>query len=102
MGGDAQSPSRRSKLPGVVTLTTDQILALAPDAGSMSAGRKLAHPRHWRSAGRADTALWGECQGSTLYQVRVDVSQPAAAAVKCSCPSRKFPCKHALALLLMA
>jgi SWIM zinc finger len=80
-------------------LTTDQVLALAPDPSSAAAARKLAHPRDWRNLGQSELALWGECQGSALYQVRVDLSDRAA---KCSCPSRKFPCKHALALMLMA
>ncbi len=42
----------------------------------------------------------GLCQGSGRqpYQARVDLAEPA---FKCSCPSRKFPCKHGLALLLL-
>jgi hypothetical protein len=82
-----------------MTLTVEQVLALAPDAGSVSAARKLAQPAIWNTRGRSDGALWGECQGSALYQVRVDL---ADMTVKCSCPSRKFPCKHSLALLLLA
>ncbi|ULH16169.1 SWIM zinc finger family protein [Deinococcus sp. KNUC1210] len=44
----------------------------------------------------------GECQGSGAqpYVVGVDLRTPELAS-KCSCPSRKFPCKHALALLLL-
>jgi hypothetical protein len=82
-----------------VILTPEQVLALAPDAPSAAAARKLAHPRDWHGLGRSDNALWGECQGSARYQVRVHLPD---AAVKCSCPSRKFPCKHALALMLIA
>src|SRR3712207_2930465 len=44
-------------------------------------------------------AVWGECQGSALYQVRVDLRDMG---VRCSCPSRKFPCKHGLGLMLLA
>ncbi len=42
--------------------------------------------------------LWGACQGSgaTAYRVAVEVADLGA---KCSCPSRKFPCKHAIALM---
>lgn len=36
--------------------------------------------------------------GSTPYRTVVDLTGPAYA---CSCPSRKFPCKHALGLLLL-
>ena len=80
--------------------TSEQALALAPDSASASAGRKLASARHWSSLGRNAEALWGECQGSgkNPYQVRVDL---ATLSVKCSCPSRKFPCKHGLGLMLI-
>lgn len=80
--------------------TSEQAIALAPDNSSASAGRKLANTRHWKSLGRNAEALWGECQGSGKdpYQVRVDL---ATLSVKCSCPSRKFPCKHGLGLMLI-
>lgn len=79
-------------------LTPEQVDAVAPDAKSIQAGRKLAKPAAWKGLGVSDAALWGECQGSTLYQVRVDLSDLTA---KCSCPSRKYPCKHALGLLYL-
>lgn len=80
--------------------TSEQAIALAPDSSSASAGRKLANTRHWKSLGRNTEALWGECQGSGKdpYQVRVDLG---TLSVKCSCPSRKFPCKHGLGLMLI-
>jgi hypothetical protein len=49
--------------------------------------------------GRSEAVLWGECRGSALYQVRVDLS---SSTVTCSCPSRKHPCKHGLGLLYLA
>lgn len=82
-----------------LTLTDQQVLVLAPDAGAAANGRKLAMPKHWTGLGRNAQALWGECQGSALYQVQVDLTDMAS---KCSCPSRKFPCKHALGLLFLA
>jgi hypothetical protein len=81
------------------SLTADQVATLAPDAASLAAGKKLATGRDWSSLGRDARAIWGECKGSALYQVRVDLSDLSA---KCTCPSRKFPCKHALGLLLKA
>ncbi len=47
-----------------------------------------------------ERSLWGEMQGSgkNPYQTQVDT---AAMAFKCSCPSRKFPCKHGLGLLFL-
>ena len=73
---------------------------VAPDASSLAAARKLAIPGPWRETGCSDVLVWGQCQGSgkTPYQVSVDLVGPA---YRCSCPSRKFPCKHALALLML-
>jgi SWIM zinc finger len=78
----------------------DQIIALAPDAASAKAGRSLATTSKWKNVGQSDRALWGECQGSGAkpYQTVIDINEPA---FKCSCPSRKFPCKHALGLFLL-
>lgn len=78
----------------------EQVMALAPDPASAKAGRELAAPRKWASAGRGETLVWGECQGSGKdpYRICIDLTEPA---FSCSCPSRKFPCKHGLGLLLM-
>ena len=80
--------------------STDKVLALAPDAGAASAGQGLAAARKWTSLGASDRAIWGLCQGSGKdpYQTRIDLSEPV---FKCSCPSRKFPCKHGLGLFLL-
>src|SRR5688572_31055250 len=80
--------------------TVDQILALAPDPQSAKTGSSLATLRKWDRLGRNSQALWGECQGSGAkpYQTVIDLNEPA---FKCSCPSRKFPCKHALGLFLL-
>ncbi len=84
---------------GLPLTSNDQVLALAPDSSSAAAGKKLADTKHWKNLGQNTGALWGECQGSALYQVRVDLS---TLTITCSCPSRKLPCKHGLGLLLLA
>ncbi|WP_327590731.1 SWIM zinc finger domain-containing protein [Nonomuraea sp. NBC_00507] len=78
----------------------DQVLALAPDASSQKAAQGIAAPGKWSSRGTTGTVLYGECKGSGAkpYLACVDLTEPA---YRCSCPSRKFPCKHALGLLLM-
>lgn len=81
------------------TLSTEQALALAPDSSVAAAGKQLATERSWQGLGRDARAAWGECKGSALYQVRIDLSDLSS---KCSCPSRKFPCKHVVGLLLLA
>lgn len=78
----------------------EQILAMAPDTASVKAADKLVNPSKWPTLQFNDDAIWGECQGSgsSPYQSRIDLNGPA---FKCSCPSRKFPCKHGLALFLL-
>lgn len=80
--------------------TSDQIAALAPDAKSLKTGQGLATSRKWPLLGQSELALWGECQGSGKkpYRTQIDLGEPA---FKCSCPSRKFPCKHGLGLFLL-
>ncbi len=80
--------------------SSEQILALAPDAGSIKNGKALATASKWQNLGGTDRALWGECQGSgkNPYQAQIDLTEPA---FRCSCPSRKFPCKHGLGLFLL-
>ncbi len=82
-------------------MTVEQVEALSPDAASLKRARGLATERHWVSLGVSEDALWGECQGSGKKPYRTQVALSDFAA-KCSCPSRKFPCKHALALMLLA
>ncbi|MPM60510.1 hypothetical protein SDC9_107361 [bioreactor metagenome] len=77
-----------------------EVLGLSPDASSTKAAQGLQSPAKWPTLGCDESAVWGECQGSGSkpYQTQVDLSGPS---FKCSCPSRKFPCKHGLALLLL-
>lgn len=81
-------------------LTLDEINQLSPDEASTKAAKGLVIPSKWPRLGVSDLAFWGECQGSGSkpYQVQIDKNGPA---FKCSCPSRKFPCKHGLALLFL-
>ena len=80
--------------------TVERVEATAPDQASIKAARKLARPNPWSDSGVKDDLLWGVCQGSGSkpYRAVVDTASPA---FSCSCPSRKIPCKHVLALLLL-
>jgi hypothetical protein len=86
---------------GLQLTSSDQVLALAPDSDSAKNGKKLGTPKFWKNLGQNAEALWGACQGSGKdpYQVQVDTT---TLTMKCSCPSRKHPCKHCLGLLLIA
>ncbi|MGW7007164.1 SWIM zinc finger family protein [Streptomyces sp. NPDC054933] len=87
--------------------SVEQVLALAPDAASQKAGTRLALPGPWSGTGTAGASgdgggamVWGLCAGSggRPYRTAVDLAGPA---FNCTCPSRKFPCKHALGLMLL-
>src|SRR5260370_35943226 len=80
--------------------TPEQVLALAPDAPSAKSGKDLSVPRKWKTLGADEACAWGTIQGSgkVPYQACIDFSGPA---FKCTCPSRKFPCKHGLGLFLI-
>ncbi|MBI3230628.1 MAG: SWIM zinc finger family protein [Burkholderiales bacterium] len=60
----------------------------------------LATASKWQQCQTNGHMVWGLCQGSGKdpYRTQVDLSEPA---FRCSCPSRKFPCKHGLALLVL-
>ena len=83
-----------------LNLTEEQILQLAPDDSSVKAGKGLATLSKWILRECSERAVWGHCQGSgkNPYQTVIDLNN---IAFKCSCPSRKFPCKHGLGLLLL-
>ena len=80
--------------------TESQIQNLAPDDASFKAGKALSGKNQWLAASFTERSLWGEIKGSGSkpYQTQVDIN---AIAFKCSCPSRKFPCKHGIGLLLL-
>lgn len=81
-------------------LSEEQVTQLAPDAASLKAGKDLANEQKWNYFEANDRALWGEMKGSGKepYRTQVDLINTA---FNCSCPSRKFPCKHSLGLLII-
>lgn len=79
------------------------ILLQAPNPAAAENGRKLSQKGSFSTHRRAEdgTLYWAECAGSgkTPYRVSIDLSQPGTPVCRCSCPSRQFPCKHALGLM---
>lgn len=80
--------------------TVEQVAAVAPSPRAVAAAEPLAVTARWSALGVDDRALWGRCRGSGAepYDTMVDHVE---AAWRCTCPSRKLPCKHAVALLLL-
>jgi hypothetical protein len=85
---------------------TGRIASIAPDEASVKAARRLILPGYWTTLGTNRVFAWGTVQGSSgkPYQVMLDLSSLTAGPLtyRCTCPSRKQPCKHVLALLLIA
>ena len=75
-----------------------QVESLAPDQASLTAASKLAKAAKWMSLNHDGDLWWGECQGSGSNPYRTVVDS-GVVGYKCTCPSRKFPCKHSLALM---
>lgn len=80
--------------------TAERIRSLAPDEAAWHRARQLGHPPLWRQQAGHERAVWGECKGAggSFYQTVIDFNGPA---FRCSCPVKRPPCKHALALLLL-
>src|SRR5437899_2053741 len=84
-----------------MALTLAKVEEMAPDQASLGAARKLLNTQSWPTVATDGTDIvWGECQGSGSVPYRVVLSE-ADFGYKCTCPSRKFPCKHTLALMWM-
>jgi hypothetical protein len=77
-----------------------QVQSLAPNPAAFTAGKKLSSKVQWQSLGTSDRAIWGAIKGSgsNPYLVQIDMQ---VLAYKCTCPSRQFPCKHSIALMLL-
>lgn len=80
--------------------SVEQVEAIAPNPTAITNAQPLSTPNRWAGLGADDRVVWGSCQGSGAepYDTAVD---HVSVGFRCTCPSRKTPCKHALALLLM-
>ncbi len=78
----------------------EQILQLAPDTGSLKAGKDLAVTDKWQNYFFNTRVVWGEVQGSGKESYRTQIDSQVL-AFNCSCASRKFPCKHGIGLMFL-
>lgn len=83
-----------------MTWSEAQVFALTDDTPTLQNGKKLASPAKWSNLGADEHAVWGECQGSGKDPYRVAIDRTDMGS-KCTCPSRKFPCKHSIGLFLL-
>mgnify|MGYP002621279376 CR=1 FL=1 len=87
-------------------LTKAMVEQMAVNDSAFSNGRKLAEKGSFSNLKKTQDGKfhWGLCKGSgkTPYETSVDTSDETKMPVcRCSCPSRQFPCKHGIALMLL-
>lgn len=84
-------------------ITRKKIEELAPNPDADRNGRALAEKNKFSNLRISSdkTLIWGECAGSgkNPYICSADYVDEHNPVFRCSCPSRQFPCKHALGLL---
>lgn len=84
-------------------ITQKKIEELAPNAEAAKKGRDLEKKKKFLNLkiSAEKNLIWGECAGSgkSPYYCSADYVDPNNPVFRCNCPSRQFPCKHALGLL---
>ncbi|MEN1988596.1 MULTISPECIES: SWIM zinc finger family protein [Paenibacillus] len=87
----------------MLQLASTYIDSLAPNAAAAKNGRGLVQKNKFVKLNISEEGnlLFGECAGSgkSNYVCSVDFVMPDNPVSRCSCPSRQFPCKHALGLM---
>lgn len=90
----------------MLTITNELITMLAPNAAAIANAKKISQKGGFVKLYKSedDSFMMGECSGSgkSNYLTSVDSMNPEQPVFRCSCPSRQFPCKHGLALLVEA
>ncbi len=78
----------------------ERLLQLAPDTATLEQARKLFFAKRWLVLEGNGDFLWGVYE--TAYGQRIEaVVRLEPPLLRCSCKSRRRPCKHALALILL-
>ena len=87
----------------MIKLTEEFVNQAAPNQNAIMNGCGLVRKKSFikLNISSDETVIFGECKGSgaSNYQTSVDFANPENPVYRCSCPSRQFPCKHALGLM---
>lgn len=90
-------------MPTTETITEELVRSLAPNPAAFSNAQKIARGSDFSglSVTADKTLIFGECKGSgkNPYRTSADFSGESPVC-RCTCPSRQFPCKHGLAIML--
>lgn len=84
-------------------ITQKKIEEMAPSADAARNGRDLVNRNKFSNLkiSAEKNLIWGECAGSgkNPYYCSADYMEENNPVFRCNCPSRQFPCKHAIGLL---
>lgn len=87
----------------MIEITQQKIEELAPNAEAAKKGRELHKKGKFANLkiSAEKNLIWGECAGSgkNPYYCSADYVDAHNPVFRCNCPSRQFPCKHAIGLL---
>ncbi len=88
-----------------IELTAQMVAAMSPNESALQGGRGLIKKGAFRALAKSEdgTLVWGECKGSAAqpYKLSFDLGTGGdRPTTRCSCPSRIFPCKHCVGLML--
>jgi hypothetical protein len=86
-------------------LTDQSVAEMAPNDKALVDGRGLIKKGALKKLAKSEdgTLVFGFCQGSGKlpYEVSIDLAAGGdRPTMRCTCPSRQFPCKHEIGLML--
>lgn len=86
-----------------IEITLQQIESLSPNPSATKNGLGLYQKKMFSALSKSEdgTLYFGNCAGSgkTPYFCSADFIDENQPVFRCNCPSRQFPCKHAIGLL---
>jgi len=88
----------------MISIDEGYVESAAPNTDAVKNGRGLVVKGKFLALkiDADETILFGQCQGSgkVPYQCSSDFARPEQPTLRCTCPSRQFPCKHCIGLML--
>lgn len=87
----------------MIEITETWIDSVAPNSAAIKNGQGLVKKGRFLQLNHSEdkVVLFGTCagSGSSHYQPSADFAVQEKPIMRCTCPSRQFPCKHVLGLL---
>lgn len=87
----------------MINITEEYVNSAAPNQNAISTGWGLVKKNNFvkLNISEDETVIYGECIGSgaSNYLTSVDFLNKESPNYRCTCPSRQFPCKHAIGLM---